>query len=86
MNFSKIITFASIFILAGTLTTANAAETLSLDDLLKQVSKGRVSDSKENKQREALFSAEKKNQAKLLKEMKTPILPKVKKVTYQKNM
>ena len=53
------------------LTTSPAlAETLSLDDLLKQVQQGRVADAKENRKREQRFLADKKNQKKLLAEMK----------------
>ncbi len=71
MKLSKLLTFTSTLILASTLsTTVNAAETLSLDELLNQVSKGRATDSKENKQRETLFTSEKNNQKKLLKQMK----------------
>ncbi|MCK4710764.1 MAG: energy transducer TonB, partial [Gammaproteobacteria bacterium] len=71
MKMLKLFTLASTLILASSLTSANAAETLSLDELLKQVSKGRAADSKVNKQREKKFLAEKNNQQKLLKEIKT---------------
>ncbi len=70
MKSLKLLSLASIFILAGSITSVNAAETLSLDELLKQVSKGRANDSKVNKQREARFIAEKNNQQKLLQEIK----------------
>ncbi len=49
---------------------AQAAETLSLDALLKQVQQGRVTDARINKQREQRFRTDRANQKKLLAEMK----------------
>ena len=48
---------------------AARAETLSLDELLKQVQQGRVADARENRKREQRFLADRKNQQKLLAEM-----------------
>lgn len=70
MNLLKLLGLASSFALLCSFTSVNAATTLSLDDLLKQVSEGRAADSKENRQREKRFIAEKNNQQKLLKEIK----------------
>ncbi len=70
MNTLQLLSLLPTIILTSILSTAQAAETLSLDDLLNQISQGRISDSIENKQREARFITEKNNQQKLLKEIK----------------
>ncbi len=70
MKSLKIILGVTALTLAMALPQARAAQTLSLDDLLKQVQQGRIDDRKTNKEREARFIAEKNNQKKLLKEMK----------------
>ncbi len=48
------------------MSSANAAESISLDDLLSKVKSGRVSDSKENVARIAAFKADKARQQQLL--------------------
>lgn len=70
MNTLKLIISASALLAFSALPTAQAAQTLSLEDLLKQVQQGRVKDARANKAREARFIAEKNNQQKLLKQIK----------------
>ena len=70
MKSFKLIISASALLLFSALPQAQAAQTLSLDDLLNQVKQGRIDDAKENKQREKRFIAEKNNQKKLLKQIK----------------
>ncbi len=69
MNLKSVLTVTALG-LGLLLGNAQAAETLSLDDLLRQVQKGRAADAKENRQREQRFLADRKNQKKLLAEMK----------------
>ncbi len=66
----KLIICASALALLNVLPSAQAAQTMSLQDLLKQVQHGLVTDKKVNKEREARFIAEKNNQKKLLKQAK----------------
>jgi biopolymer transport protein ExbB len=70
MKSFKLILTASALVLFSALPQVQAAQTLSLDDLLNQVKQGRIDDAKENKQREKRFIAEKNNQRKLLKQIK----------------
>ncbi len=69
MKLSALIT-ASALALGLALGSAQAAETLSLDQLLKQVQQGRSADARVNREREKRFLADKKNQQKLLARMK----------------
>ena len=58
-------------LMAGFLSSPVAAdETLNLDALLKQVQEGKISESEENKEREAQFRKDRSNQAALLQKAK----------------
>ena len=66
MRLNKWVISLTLVLAASFITTAGAEETLSLDDLLKQVRAGKLADAKENKAREARFRAEKAEQQKIL--------------------
>ena len=59
--------------LVATASSLAAESTLTMDQLLKTVESGRYAEGKENKAREARFSKEKTNQARLLKEAKAEL-------------
>ena len=74
MNFTKITAIGlALSLLAMTSQSAfaqNETKAMSMNELLRQVEQGRVTDNKENKARESRFAKDKTEQQKLLNEAK----------------
>jgi len=64
----KSLPLAALLATAFVVTPAQAQEAMSMDQLLRAVEQGRVTDNKENQEREAKFKAARADQARLLQE------------------
>ena len=65
----KLTTFVAAMLIALSANNASAAQANSLDELLSQLEQGKIAQNKQNKKREAEFSAKKDQQDNLLKKV-----------------